>query len=122
MDELLKRPDMLAGAQKAAIANDDTTLAKYVFEELRFQPNSSGVMRVSLQDSIIGKGTSHATHIPAGTTLLVATQSAMFDQTIVEMPTEFRIDRPASDYLHWSIGLHSCFGPVHPSGADSWNS
>jgi cytochrome P450 len=110
MDELLKRPDMLAGAQQAAMDDDDTTLAKYVFEALRFQPNSSGVIRVSLQDFIIGKGTSHATHIPAGTTLLVATQSAMFDQTVVEMPAEFRIDRPHYHYLHWSLGLHSCFG------------
>jgi cytochrome P450 len=110
MDELLKRPDMLAGAQQAALANDDTTLAKYVFEALRFQPNSSGVIRVALQDYTIGNGTSHATHIPAGTTLLVATQSAMFDESVLEMPWEFRIDRQPYNYLHWSAGLHSCFG------------
>jgi cytochrome P450 len=110
MDELLKRPEMLFGAQQAAIADDDITLAKYVFEALRFQPNSSGVVRVALQDYTVSKGTTHATHIPAGTTLLVATQSAMFDETVTDMPAEFCIDRPSYNYLHWSLGLHSCFG------------
>jgi cytochrome P450 len=52
----------------------------------------------------------HATRIPAGTSVLAATQSAMFDERVVESSKEFRIDRPAYNYMHWGVGLHTCFG------------
>jgi cytochrome P450 len=110
LDELFKRPDMLAAAQQAAVANDDVTLARYVFEALRFHPNNPGVFRVALEDYVIGKGTLHATKIPAGTPVLAATQSAMFDDTVIDAPNEFRINRPASNYMLWGLGLHTCFG------------
>ena len=110
LDELLKRPDMLARAQQAAMANDDATFASYVFEALRFHPNNPGVFRIALEDYVIGKGTIHATSIPAGTSVFAATQSAMFDETVVAAPNEFRVDRPGYNYIHWGIGLHTCFG------------
>jgi cytochrome P450 len=110
LDELFKRPDMLAAAQQAAMANDDPTLARYVFEALRFHPNNPGVFRVTLGDYVVGKGTSHATNVPVGSTVLAATQSAMFDETVVDSPNEFRIDRPDYAYMFFGLGLHSCFG------------
>jgi cytochrome P450 len=110
LDELFKRPAMLAAAQQAAIANDDATLAQYIFEALRFHPNNPGVFRVASEDYVVGKGTIHATRIPAGTPVLAATQSAMFDETVVEEPNEFRIGRPGYVYMHWGVGLHTCFG------------
>ena len=76
LDELLKRPDMLAAAQKAAMAGDDTLLTQYIFEALRFHPNNPGVFRVAAEDYVVGKGTAHATLIPTGTHVLAATQSA----------------------------------------------
>ena len=110
LDELLKRPAMLGAAQQAAMANDDATLARYVFEALRFHPNNPGVFRIALEDYVLGKGTSHATNVPAGSTVLAATQSAMFDEAVVESPNEFRIDRPDYAYMFFGLGLHSCFG------------
>lgn len=110
LDELLKRPDALAGAQQAAAENCDDTLARYVFEALRFQPNNPGVFRVSTGEYTVAKGTEHATTIPANATVLVATQSAMFDGGVIDQPNEFRIDRPAWNYVHWGSGLHTCFG------------
>ena len=110
LDELLKRPDALAGAQQAARDNDDATLAQYVFEALRFHPNNPGVFRIAAQDYTVAKGTAHATVIPAGSMVLAATQSAMFDDKIVDSPNEFRTDRPGWCYLHWGFGLHTCFG------------
>jgi cytochrome P450 len=101
LDELFKRPAMLAAAQQAAVQNDDATLAAYIFEALRFHPNNPGVFRVTLEDYVVGKGTMHATNIPAGTSFLAATQSAMFDDAVVESPNDFRIDRPAYTYMHW---------------------
>jgi cytochrome P450 len=110
MDELLKRPAMLAAAQQAAAANDDAALAAYVFEALRFHPNNPGVFRITLEDYVVGKGTMHATKVPAGTTVLAATQSAMFDEAVVEAANNFRVDRPAYAYMFWGVGLHTCFG------------
>jgi cytochrome P450 len=110
LDELLKRPEALAAAQQAAEQNDDSVLAQVVFEALRFHPNNPGVFRVAEQDYTVGKGTEHATPIPAGTMVLAATQSAMFDETVVDNPHEFRTDRPAWCYMHWGCGLHTCFG------------
>jgi len=110
LDELLKRPAELARAQDAACADDDATLAQYVFEALRFHPNNPGVFRVAAQEYVVGKGQLHATKIPAGTSVLAATQSAMFDERVVESPNHFRIGRPAYNYMHWGVGIHTCFG------------
>jgi len=110
LDELLKRPAELAKAQVAARTGDDATFAQYVFEALRFHPNNPGVFRVAAEEYVVGKGQMHATRIPAGTSVLAATQSAMFDERVVESPKEFRIDRPAYNYMHWGVGLHTCFG------------
>ncbi len=110
LDELLKRPAELASAQAAARAGDDVTLAQYVFEALRFHPNNPGVFRIAAEEYVVGKGQMHATHIPVGTSVLAATQSAMFDERVVESSKEFRIDRPAYNYMHWGVGLHTCFG------------
>jgi cytochrome P450 len=110
LDELLKRPDALAAAQQAALADDDATLAQYIFEALRFHPNNPGVFRVATKDYVVGNGTPHATLISAGVSVLPATQSAMFDETVVENSAEFKINRPSYVYMHWGFGLHTCFG------------
>ena len=110
LDELLKRPAELAKAQDAARAGDDATLAQYIFEALRFHPNNPGVFRVAAEEYVVGKGQLHATTIPAGTSVLAATQSAMFDDRVVESPNKFKIGRPAYNYMHWGVGIHTCFG------------
>jgi cytochrome P450 len=110
LDELLKRPAMLAAAHAAAVANDDATFARYVLEALRFNPNNPGVFRVASEEYVVAKGTPHATLVPKGTSVLAATQSAMFDETVVDSPNDFLIDRPSYTYMHWGVGLHTCFG------------
>jgi cytochrome P450 len=110
LDVLLKRPTELAKAQAAARAGDDATFAQYVFEALRFHPNNPGVFRIAAEEYVVGKGQMHATRIPAGASVLAATQSAMFDERVVESSNEFRIGRPAYNYMHWGVGLHTCFG------------
>jgi cytochrome P450 len=107
---LLDRPDKLAEAQQAARADDDPLLAQYVFEALRFNPNNPGLFRIATEDYTVAKGKMHATLIPRGTTVIAATQSAMFDDTIVDAPNEFRTGRPEYAYMHFGYGLHTCFG------------
>jgi cytochrome P450 len=110
VDELLNRPAELAAARAAAQAGDDDLLAAYAFEALRFNPMTPGIFRTANRDYTVAKGTSRATTIPKGTSVVAATQSAMFDSTLVDDPDSFRVDRPAYAYLHWSYGLHACFG------------
>lgn len=110
LDQLFQRPEQLKAAQAAAVADDDALLAKYVFEALRFNPNNSGVFRLTAQDYRLAKPSLHATTIPKGTLVIAATQSAMFDDRFVDDPNEFRIDRPEYVSMHFGYGLHTCFG------------
>ncbi len=110
LDELLKRPAELLEAQEAARSDNDALLAQYVFEALRFNPSNPGLFRIATEDYTVAKDKMHATTIACGTTVLAATQSAMFDERIIDAPNEFRIGRPPYAYMHFGYGLHSCFG------------
>lgn len=110
LDQLLDRPAELAGAQAAAAAGDDALLARYVFEALRFNPNNPGVFRIAAEDYTLARGHLRGVTIPKGTSVIAATQSAMFDDSKVDRPNEFRIGRPPYVYMHWGHGLHTCFG------------
>lgn len=110
VEELLERPDELAGAQRAAAGGDRGLVAAYVFEALRFRPQTWALVRECAADTVIAAATDRATGVPAGATVIVATQSAMFDAEAVPEPDEFRLDRPPSAYLHFGHGLHTCFG------------
>ncbi len=110
MEQLLRRPAALAGAQAAARANDDALLARYVAEAMRFDPLAPGLPRDVLADCTLAKGTRRQRTIPAGSTVLAAFASAMMDPRRVADPKRFDPDRPPSDYLHFGYGLHQCFG------------
>src|SRR3954468_646190 len=110
IEELLRRPAELERAQQAARAGDRELVAAYVFEAMRFRPQTWALLRMCAADRTIAAGTSRATTIRAGAKVLVAIQSAMFDEHAVAAPNEFRVDRPWSDYLHFGHGLHTCFG------------
>ena len=110
LDQLINRPEQLAGAQAAAAAGDDALFSRYVFEALRFNPNNPGVFRTAAEEYTVAKGTMRATTIPKGAFVVAATQSAMFDENKVDAPNEFRTDRPEWVYMHWGYGLHTCFG------------
>jgi cytochrome P450 len=110
LDELLKRPADLAKAQDAAASNNDSLLADYVFEALRFNPNNPVVVRLAVQGYTLAEGTTRETLIPKGASVVAATQSAMFDDKFVDSPNEIRAGRPAYLYMHFGYGLHTCFG------------
>ena len=110
LDQLLERPEVLAQAHAAAAAGNSALFAAYVFEALRFNPNNPGVFRLAAEEYTVAKGTPRATTIPKGTSVLPATQSAMFDDQKVDSPNEFRVDRPAWVYMHWGYALHTCSG------------
>jgi len=110
VEELLRRPAELERAQKAARDGDRELVAAYVFEAMRFRPQTWAVLRTCATERTVAAGTSRATTIREGAKVLVAIQSAMFDEREVDAPEEFRVDRPWEDYMHFGHGLHTCFG------------
>src|SRR4249920_3201580 len=67
LEQLLRRPDALAGAQQAARDNDDKLLAGYFFEAMRFDPLAPFLPRVATRASTIAAGTPRAVSVPEGT-------------------------------------------------------
>jgi cytochrome P450 len=109
--ELMKRPHVLREAIDASNVEDDTPIAGYVLEALRFRPPSNGVAALCVRDHVIGRGTQYRTKIPAGSVVLACSASAMHDGEFIEAPEEFRPGRPLStSYLFWEAGLHTCHG------------
>jgi len=110
IDELLRRPRELAGARAAARAGDMDAVRRYAYEAVRFNPHHPAQARHCGRVTEIAAGTTRARRLKAGTTLYVATLSAMFDAEKFPAPAEFRADRDAAEYLHFGYGLHRCFG------------
>jgi cytochrome P450 len=110
IDVLLGRPKELAAASEAARTGDDTLLSKYVFEASRFYPLTPGLFRHCTADYRLAGGAWRSRTIPAGSLVMAATRSAMFDGRRVDHPLQFRIDRPDHNYMHFGYGMHECFG------------
>jgi cytochrome P450 len=110
VEQLLARPEALAGARAAAQAGDEAKLGAYVFEALRFNPINPVIFRRANHDATIAASTLRARRIKKGTMVLASNLSAMFDPLKIDDPESFRIDRPWGDYILWGYGLHACFG------------
>jgi cytochrome P450 len=107
---LLEHPDCFAQAQAAARSESPAELDAIVWEALRFVPISPYLFRKSAGDYTLGKGTDHATLIPAGSLVLAVTQSAMFDPRAFENPDSFLPGRNWYHYFHFGFGSHECLG------------
>lgn len=110
LDELLRRPDALAGAQQAAASGDDALLARYAWEALRFNPHNPVIYRRATRDAVIARSSLRAMNVKQGQMVFAANLSAMFDRREVPEPGAFRTDRPWETYIHWGYGMHTCFG------------
>jgi len=107
VDELLRRPAVLASARRAALAGDIDVVRAYAWEMLRFRPHGPILKRHCRADTTVGAA---GRRIPAGSAVLVSTLSAMLDPAAFPDPGQVRPDRPAERYLHFGAGLHACFG------------
>ncbi len=116
MEQLLRRPQALAAAQEAAGAGDDDALRAILLEAMRFDPLAPALPRVALADATIARGTSRATRVHKGATVLVGFASAMMDERRIADPRAFRPGRLPHEYIHFGQGLHECFG-LHINGA-----
>ncbi|GAA3126631.1 cytochrome P450 [Streptosporangium carneum] len=116
VEQLLLRPAVLAEAVEAAADPDPARFDAYVWEALRFNPFFKLLPRLCERDHVLAAGTPRRTVIPAGTFVLAAPASAMFDADVVTEPEEFRPDRPGHHRLFFGHGHHACLG-VHPARA-----
>jgi cytochrome P450 len=116
LEQLLRRPQALAGAQEAARSGNDRLLAGYVFEAMRFDPLAPALPRIALKDCTIAEGTGRARRVPQGASVLAAISSAMMDERRVPEPRSFNPRRLPHEYIHFGYGLHTCFG-IHMNKA-----
>ncbi|MFI6817757.1 cytochrome P450 [Nonomuraea sp. NPDC050328] len=114
LEQLFEHPEALAAAGE--VAGEPERFDPYVWEALRFSPFFKLLPRLCERDHLLAAGTSRETVIKAGTFVLAAPASAMFDAHAVPDPEEFRLDRPEHLRLFFGLGHHSCLG-VHPAGA-----
>ena len=110
LDQLLDRPDALAGAQAAARAGNDALVAQYCFEALRFNPVNPLIYRRAAVDTQVAAHRFRRVAVKKGRMVMAVNLSAMFDPLKVDSPESFRIDRPWDNYMLWGDGLHICFG------------
>lgn len=110
LEQLLRRPDALAGAMDAARSDDDDALWGYVQEAMRFDPLAPALPRIAVQDHIIAKGTRRERLVPVGDKLMVGFSSAMCDRRRISTPKDFNPHRHGHEYIHFGHGLHECFG------------
>jgi cytochrome P450 len=110
MEQLLRRPEALAQAHRAADRNDDQTLAALIFEAMRFDPLAPALLRTAAEDYKIAAGSFRARTIRKGTTVAAGVRSAMHDGRRVPHPEIFDPTRRPYQYMHFGYGLHTCFG------------
>ena len=110
LDVILSRADARQAVDAAISAHDTEKLDRAILEAMRFKPIWIGPWRYTARDAVIGKGTRRERLVKAGTVVMPATLSAMFDPEIVQRPNEFDTSRPQRDYMVFGHGIHLCIG------------
>lgn len=110
LDVILSRPDARQAIDAALAENDTAKLDRAIMEAMRFKPIWVGPWRYTSRDTVIAKGTPRERLVKAGTVVMPATLSAMFDPEAVQNPNDFDTTRPYRDYLVFGHGIHLCIG------------
>lgn len=110
LDVILSRRDARQAIDAALASNDTGELDKAILEAMRFKPIWIGPWRYTARDATIARGTRRERMVKAGTVVMPATLSAMFDPEAVQRPNQFDTSRPHRDYLVFGYGIHQCIG------------
>lgn len=117
LDFFLKNKEILNKAQEAIKNNNMELFNKFVWEALRFRPVNTVLVRYAESDYTLAKDTSREYKVKKGQMVVASVISAMFDESRIHKPKNFRIDRlninsEESPYLHFGIGHHKCLGDM----------
>lgn len=110
VDELLRRPKEMAGAQAAARDGDIDRVRQYAWEAVRFNPHTPLMSRFCAAGAAVATGTARERKVAAGSGVILNVLGATFDADGFADPGRFRIDRDVRSYLHFGWGMHQCFG------------
>jgi cytochrome P450 len=112
--QLLLRPEVAADAARVAREGEPAEFDRYVWEGLRLETFFRLMPpRLCEQDFLLAAGTPRATVVTAGSVVVPALASAMYDEDVVPEADQFRLDRPEHHHLHFGTGHHhDCLG-VH---------
>ena len=110
LDVILSKPEAQQAVEQAVAEDDTQKLDRAILEAMRFRPIWIGPWRYAARDAVIARGTRRERVVKAGTTVMPATLSAMFDPDAVDRPNEFDTTRPHRDYLVYGHGIHLCIG------------
>jgi cytochrome P450 len=91
--------------QHALIEADPSLIPLWVEETLRYDNSTQALMRLTLEDVVIGDTT-----IPAGQHVLLLVGSGNRDPAVFEDPDRFDIHRDTSAMLSFGRGTHFCMG------------
>jgi cytochrome P450 len=108
LEFLMADPARFSAAKAAA--GDPATFDGFVWEALRYRPAFPYFFRTCHRPTVLAGGTAHATEVPAGTTVLAVTHSAMFDEAGFSNPDVFDPARDHSDCFTLGQGMHECLG------------
>jgi cytochrome P450/glutathione S-transferase len=106
LEVLLDNREALEQTRAAAQSGDSERLRQCCYEAMRFRPQTPAVVRHSPAGGTLSSGAK----IPSGVTVLPFTLSAMFDSEAFPKPGRFLPDRPLDRYLHFGLGMHTCYG------------
>ena len=112
MEQLLRRPDALAGAQQAARDNDDELLAGYVFEAMRFDPLAPVLPRVAIAGRAPSRQGRRRERKGARRGQGARRLQLGHDGRAAGARSRRRSirGRLPHEYIHFGYGLHQCFG------------
>jgi cytochrome P450 len=111
LHELLSRDVESKGAIDAAQRGDDETVLAYAHEALRFRPVFPFLGRYCPKATVLGRGESWESEVPAGAGIVVSPMTAMFDKAAVAERHRFLVGRAAKTYLHFGHEVeHTCIG------------
>jgi cytochrome P450 len=110
--ELLRRPEALEGAKRAAVSDDPKEFDGYVFEALRFNPAFPYFFRVCHRPTVLAGGTPFAKEVKTDTVVMAVTHSAMFDEASFPDADRFDPARSHADCFTFGQGFHECLGRV----------
>jgi len=110
VQQLLRREDLLPAIREAAIDEEPSVFDGYAWEALRFDPISPYMFRKCERSHVLARGTERECTIPDGATLMLLSQSAMFDPHAFPNPDNFDPHRTLENTFHFGVGKHACLG------------